>query len=170
MNAPINTSLYVLAGEYLALSNKLMDSELDPQTIADTLESAAGDLEVKATNVVMFSRNLRASAASIEEAAKQMMERAKALKNKADGIDGYVKDNMQRTGINKIECPYFAISLQKNPPSVIVDDMALIPADYMVTPTLPPPAPDKALIKKAIGEGHTVPGCHLEQGERLVIK
>jgi hypothetical protein len=166
----MNTSLYVLAGEYQALANKLMDSDFDEQTIADTLEGAAGELEVKATNVAMFVRNLEASAEQIKLAEKAMAERRKSIENKAESIKRYLKDNMQRTGITKIECPYFALSIKKNPPSVIIDDPAAIPTKFMVTPPAPPPAPDKAAIKSALQAGEVVEGAHIEQGERLEIK
>ncbi len=166
----MDTSLYILSGEYLALANKLMDSELDDLTITDTLEGAAGDLEVKATNIAMFVRNLEASAEQIKAAEKQMEERRKAIEHKAESIREYLKTNMQRTGISKIECPYFALTLKKNPPSVVIDDASLLPADYLVTPPPPPPAPDKKLIAQSIKDGNEVPGAHLEHGERLEIK
>lgn len=170
MNAPMTTSLYVLTGEYLALTNKLMDSDLDDQTIADTLEGASGDFETKATNVACFIRNLEASAEQIKAAEKQMADRRKAIENKAEGVRRYLKDNMQRCGITKIECSYFALSLKKNPPSVVIDDASLIPSDYMAIPAPPPPSPDKKLIAQAIKDGYAVPGAHLEQAERLEIK
>lgn len=166
----MNTSLYVIASEYQALANKLMDSDFDEQTIADTLEGAAGELEVKATNVAMFVRNLEASAEQIKLAEKQMADRRKAIEAKAESIKRYLKDNMQRTGITKIECPYFAIGIKKNPPSVVIDDATAIPGEFMVTPPPPPPQPNKALIKKAIQDGIEVAGAHLSQSERLEIK
>jgi hypothetical protein len=166
----MNTSLYVLTGEYLALSNKLMESDLDEQTIRDTLEGAAGELEEKCTNVAMFVRNLEASAEQIKQARQQMDARCKAIESKADSIKRYLKDNMTRCGITKIESPYFALTIKKNPPSVVIDDANAIPPDYMVTPPAPPPAPDKKLIAQAIKDGYIVAGAHLEQAERLEIK
>ena len=54
-------TLYTIADQYLQDLQKLQDMDLDEQTFADTLESLSGDLEVKATNVAMFVRNLEAS-------------------------------------------------------------------------------------------------------------
>ena len=166
----MNTSLYVLASEYQAAASRLLESDFDEQTIADTLEALSGDLEVKATNVAMLIRNLESTAVQIKDAEKQMADRRKAIESKAESIKRYLFDNMKRTGISKIESPYFALTIKKNPPSVVIDDANAIPADYMVTPPPPPPAPDKALIKKAIADGCEVPGAHIEQGERLEIK
>jgi hypothetical protein len=166
----MNQSLYVIANEYQAMVERLMNSDLDEQTIADTIEGASGELELKVTNVAMFIRNLEASAEQIKLAEKAMADRRKALENKADSVKRYLFDNMKRTGITKIDSPYFALTIKKNPPSVIIDDVALIPNEYKVFLPPPPPTPDKAAIKAALQEGKTVEGAHIEQGERLEIK
>jgi hypothetical protein len=166
----MNTSLYVLASEYHASASKLLESDFDEQTIADTLEGLSGELEFKATNVAMLVRNLEASAEQIKIAEKSMADRRKAIESKAESIKRYLKDNMQRSGITKIESPYFALTIKKNPPSVIIDDATAIPAKFMVTPPAPPPSPDKTAIKAALQAGELVDGAHIEQGERLEIK
>lgn len=166
----MNTSLYVLADEYREAAERLADMDLDDQTIADTLEGLAGALEVKATNVAMFVRNLEATAETIKEAEAKMAARRKALENRAARVRDYLKMNMERTGIKKIECPYFKIAIRENPAAVVIDAASQIPDDYMKHPEPPPPSPDKALIAKAIKDGFDVPGCHLERGTRLEIR
>lgn len=166
----MNQSLYVIANEYHAMVERLMDSELDEQTIKDTLEGASGELEVKATNVAMFIRNLESSAEQIKLAEKAMAERRKALENKADSVKRYLFDNMKRVGVTKIESPYFALTIKKNPPSVIIDDESLIDDGFKRMPEPLPLIVDKALIKQAIENGLTVEGAHIEQKERLEIK
>ena len=111
-----NLTLYTIADQYLQDVQKLMDMDIeDQQTFEDTLESLTGDLEVKATNVAMFLRNLEASADAIKVAEKAMADRRKSLEAKADRMRQYLLDNMLRTGISKIDCPYFALSIRKNP-------------------------------------------------------
>ena len=166
----MNTSLYVLADEYLIAAEKMADLDLDEQTIADTLEGLAGTLEVKATNVAMFIRNLEAGAESIKQAEEKMSARRKFIENRANRIRAYLKENMLRTGITKIECPYFKLAIRDNPPSVVVDAPELVPKDYLRQPEPPPPVPDKKLIAQAIKDGFDVPGAHLERGNRLEIK
>ena len=164
------TSLYELSAEYQAIQNKLLDSDFDEQTIADTLEGAAGELEVKAVNVAMFIRNLEASADAIKEAEKQMADRRKTLEKKADAIKTYLKNNMQACGITKIESPYFALTLKKNPPAVVIDNAGQVPSNLYVYPEAPEPFPDKKAIAELLKAGEVVNGAHLEQGERLEIK
>ena len=144
--------------------------DLDEQTFADTLESLSGDLEVKATNVAMFVRNLEASAESIKAAEKQMAERRKAIESKAERIRNYLKDNMARTGITKIDCPYFALSLRNSPPAVEVINADEIPAQYFDIPEPPAPVLNKNRLKDDLKNGVIVEGARLTQGSYLQIK
>lgn len=164
------TSLYIIAKEYQAMVERLENSELDAQTIADTIEGASGELEVKATNVAMYIRNLEASADAIKQAEKAMAERRKAIESKAESIKRYLFDNMKRVGVTKIESPYFALTIKKNPPKLVIDDAGLIPGELYIYPPAPEPYPDNERIKNMLKNGETVEGAHLEQGERLEIK
>jgi hypothetical protein len=164
------TSLYILANEYKAIEQKLNDSDVDEQTVKDTLEGLSGELETKGVNVAYVIRNMESSAEQIKQAEKAMADRRKALESRAEQLKRYLKDNMERTGITKIECPHFSIAIKHNPPAVVIDDAAAIPGDYMVTPPAPPPAPDKKLIAQAIKDGVDVPGCRLVSGTRIDIK
>lgn len=165
----MNTSLYELSAQYRIALDTLTDMGVDDQTIADTLEGLEGALEVKAQNVAMFVRNLESTAEAIKKAESDMAARRKALEKRADGIKGYILANMQRAGITKIECPFFQLAIRKNPASVVIDNAAEIPGEFMRQPEPPPPSPDKKAIAEAIKGGAHVPGAHLEQSERLHI-
>ena len=164
------TSLYEIATQYQADVRKLEELDLDDQTFLDTLESLSGDLEVKASNVAMFARNLEATAGAIKQAEAQMYERRKKLEDKAQRIYAYLLSNMQACGISKIESPYFAISVKKNPESVVVDFEGSIPDEFFTQPAPPPPKLDKAKLKEAIKSGLQIEGVHLESKYRLDIK
>lgn len=163
-------TLYTISDQYLQDLQKLQDMDLDEQTFADTLESLSGDLEVKATNVAMFVRNLEATAESIKAAEKQMAERRKAIEAKAERIRNYLKDNMARTGITKIDCPYFALSLRNSPPAVEVINVYDIPAQYFDIPEPPAPVLNKNRLKDDLKNGVIVEGARLTQGSYLQIK
>lgn len=162
-------ALFELAAEFRALADKLNDAELDSQTIADTLDGASGDLEEKIINTAKYYRNIDADADKIEEAAKQMMARAKTLRTHAGNIKQYLQSNMERAGLQKVPSPWFVITLAQNPESVTVDDESAIPRDYFKE--IPASYQlDKTLVKQAIKDGHEVPGAHLSRGTSLRIK
>lgn len=163
-------ALFQLADLYLADLNKLADLDLDEQTVADTLEGLSGELEVKATNVAAFARNLEASAEAIKGAEEQMAKRRKAIERRAESLKSYLKANMERTGILKIEGPHFALAIKKNPPAVHVEAQELVPNEFFNQPPPPAPVMDKKRISDALKAGRDVPGCRLDQGTRLDIK
>lgn len=162
--------LYVLADEYLQSAAKLSDLDLPEEVIIDTLSSLTGDLEAKATNVAAFVKNLESLAEQIKQAEASMAARRKAIEQRADNVREYLLSNMLRTGISKIESPYFKIALRNNPPSVVVDDPTLIPAKYMRQAEAPPPAPDKREISEALKFGEIVPGARLVTKQSVTIK
>jgi len=168
-----NLTLYQISAEYRAAADMLAELDLDEQTVADTLESINGDLTVKSQNVAFVIRNIEASAEQIGVAIEHMQARAQALTKRADRIREYLLQNMLMAGVQKIECPYFKLSVRDNPPKVIVDDEKQIPMAYMTDPAPPPPPPpkpDKKLIAAALKDGFDVPGCRLERGKRIEIK
>jgi chromosome segregation ATPase len=166
------STLYQLTGERLALQTKLQEMNLDEDTIHDTLEGEALAIEAKIESYGFVIKNLRAPVIAIDDEIKRLQERKKAFDRQADRVEAWLKDNMVKCGIKKLECPAFTIAIQDNPPSVFVDDEAKIPKEYMrqAIPKIPPPEPDKVAIAKAIKEGKEVAGCHLNQTQRLVIK
>lgn len=168
----MNTALklYEIVDKYKALEALESSDDLPAEVIRDTLEALDGEVREKATNVALFVRNLDTMADSIDDAAKQMQARAARLRKRGESLREYLKFNMLSSGITKIESPFFTLTLKKNPGSVVIDDESKVPAQFMVTPPAPPPRADKKAIAAAIKAGEDVPGCRLEQGERLDIK
>jgi hypothetical protein len=163
-------TLFEIAKEYRHITDVLMDSGADEQTLTDTLEGERWPLELKAQNYGFVIRNLQATAASIKEAEKLMADRRKSIENRAAALLERLKTGMEIAGVSKLECPYFAVSIKNNPPSVEVFEPGLVPAEFMKQPEPPPPAPDKTAIKEAIKSGKEVPGAMMVQGRRIEIK
>jgi len=165
----MSQSLYEIAAAYRADAARLQDIDLPAEVVTDTLDAMSGELEVKAQSVVMYARNLQATAAAIKEAEEQMAKRRKAIESRAKHLLEYVQGCMETAEVQRIECPHFRLAIQSKPPSVDVYEPGLLPMEYMRTPEAPPPAPDKAAIAAAIKAGKEVPGARLVQGTRLAI-
>jgi hypothetical protein len=164
------TALYLLSHEYREAADKLADLDLPDDVVFDTLDGMVGDLQAKATSTACVIRNMQALAASIKEAEAAMAARRKALEARAERVTKYLLDCMQLAGVQKIECPHFALAVRQNPPSVAIHEPGLIPAEFMRQPEPPPPAPDKKAIAEAIKAGRDVSGAHLVRGHRLEIR
>jgi hypothetical protein len=163
------TALYLIAAEYRTAAEQLANLDLDPQTVADTLDSMSGDLEVKAQAVAAMVRSIEADAAAIKQWASDANDRAKAVQARADSLREYLSTNMQACGITKIEGPGITVSFRKSS-AVVIDEPGLIPAGYMRQPEPPPPVADKKAIADALKLGLTVPGAHVETRQNLQIK
>lgn len=166
-------TLFQIAAEYRHITDVLMDSDADAQTITDTLEGEAWPLELKAQNYGFVIRNLESTAAAIKEAEKQMAERRKTIEKRVADLKEFLKTGLEIARVTKLDTPHFALTIKKNPPSVDVWDERQIPAQYLRTPEPPPPpepAPDKKLIAEALKAGIEVPGAQLAQGTRLEIR
>lgn len=165
MNAP----LYLLAADYREAAGKLMDLGLDDKTVADTLESLSGELEVKAQSVAHVVRSIEASAAAMLQWAREAQDRARAAQARADHLRDYLSAALLGCGIQRVEGPGIALSFRKSS-AVVIDEPALLPAQYLRQPEPPPPAPDKRALGDALKNGADVPGAHLESRLNLQIK
>jgi hypothetical protein len=166
----MNLALYQISDAYLADVRKLEELDLDEQTFLDTLESLSGDLEAKATATAMFVKNLEANAEAIKQAEKAMAERRRTQESKADRIRQYLLENMLKTGISKIDCPYFVMSVRKNPPAVDVLMADQIPDEYFDIPEPLPPVLNKKRLAEDLKAGVVIEGARLTQGNSLQIK
>lgn len=168
------TALYVLTNDYLKLAETLADGDFDAQTIADTIEASgiSDELAVKAQGIEFVARAAEQHHPVID-AEIARLQALKASRDKvAAGLRCYLKNNMERAGIDKIECPLFKLTIKKNPPAVELIDLVSLPAEFWRTPEPKPPvaAPDKALIKAALQRGEKVTGAQLAQSTRLDVK
>lgn len=163
------TSLYEISLAYREDAQRLADLDMPEDVVIDTLDAMAGELEVKAQNVVFFAKDLQATAAAIKQAEDAMAARRKAIENRAKHLLSYVQGCMETAQVQKIECPHFRLTIAKSPPAVDVYEPGLIPSEYMRQPETPPAVVDKKAIADAIKGGAEIPGARLTQGTRLSI-
>lgn len=167
MNLP---ALYTLVDDYLLAYQKMQDADLPEEVIRDTLEGLQYPIEEKTTAIASMVRNMESFADQIDTAVDQMKARSTSARNRAERIKAYAKESMERAGISKIECPYFRVAIRKNPPKVLIDESAVIPAKYLTTPPPPEPKPNRTALKQAIEAGEAIEGVSVVQDTRLEIK
>ncbi|MFZ7174849.1 siphovirus Gp157 family protein [[Pasteurella] aerogenes] len=95
----------------------------------------------------------------------------KARQNRIDEIKNYLKFNMQKTGIYKIECPLFKISYSERAQNAVEIDEKLfmdnnINEDFVNVKI----TPNKTAIKDALKRGENVIGAKLVDSQVLTIK
>ena len=164
-------SLYQLTGDWLALAEKLSDMDLDPQTIADTIEGSEVQmaLEEKVQGYEMVARTMEAPRSFIQAEIKRLQGLDKAIELRAKALRERVQDTMTAMGVQKIACPLFEVRIQKNPAALDLYDERMVPAEFWHTPE-PVADLDKAALKAALKEGREVQGARMTQSESLRIK
>jgi len=163
-------TLFEVAREYREQADQLYDMELDDQTLSDTLESISGDVELKATNIGFVIKNLEGLVSSMRAAEADMAARRKAAEARIERVKHYLLDGLMLAGIKKVTGPAFSVTVRDNPPSVVIDEQGLIPAEYWRQPEPPPPAVDKLKLKEVLKSGVEIPGAHLSTTKRIEIK
>ena len=108
--------------------------------ITKALIDFQGEFNDKVISLGMIYRNYLADAelceseSNIHEAeVKRLTDKAKTIKNKAEGLRLYVEREMSILGIDGIKAPTFAIKFHKLPPVVIIENQSILPKEYIRT-------------------------------------
>lgn len=157
--------LYEITQDYAQLLD--MADSMDETLFSDTLSAIEEVLEDKVENIGKMIRCLEADAEAIKAEEKRLADKRKSIENKISSIKSYVQHELEVAGLNKVKRPTITISIQANPPSVLVKDESLIPSHYMI-----PVAPklDKKAVLSFLKEGGEVPGCEITQSRSVRIK
>ena len=161
------TKLHEIAAEYREVA-ALADSDDEgmAQAVLDTLEAVGGEFEQKAQTLVRITLNRDSDIAALEAEIKRLEDRKRVIVSQQQSFKDYLRRNMEATGITKISCPLFSITLAKGRESVVVDDENSIPDDLMRVKT--EIAPDKTAIAAKLKAGEEVPGARLERGQSSI--
>jgi hypothetical protein len=161
--------LYELTQNYNGLLEKLYDSDIDEQTIIDTLDSIENAIEVKASGIAKINAIIENDITGIDNEIKRLQSMKKTMENRQKRLLDYMFAQLKVLGKETIKADLFTVSIHKNPPKLIIDHPGDIPASFL---TIIPQSYqiNNAEVKKALAAGESVPGAHIEQGEHLSIK
>lgn len=159
--------LYEIAAQYREALEALQDAAYGEQSIKDTLEGLQGELSQKVEAVAAVVLNIEARAKAMERAAKNMQERCRAEKARAEAARKYLKETLDSVGMTSLHTPQFDLKIKRNPPALEVVDDSIIPPQFWVTPE---PELDTGALKEALKNGEDIKGARLTQATRLEIK
>lgn len=157
--------LYELSDAYRLVGRRIEDAEGD-ESGDDILFKAALDsiedaIEGKAQAIIIMAKEWKLEAEGLKEEEERLAKRRKTLENRADGIRKYLLGQLLLAGIKKLKTKLFTVSVNPAKDSVIVDDVELLPPQFVRTKK----EPEKALIKAALEEGQVLAGVRLETGQ-----
>lgn len=153
-------SLYKITDKFIGLMNRAEAGELTEEEYNQLGEELAIELQNKGTNIVGYALNEESLIDAIDIQIKRLQEFKKLKQNNLDRFKEYVKDNMERIGITKMDTELGTLSIAKNPMSVEIVNEDEIPKEFkqeIVTEKI-----DKTAIKKHFKEtGEMIPGTNI---------
>lgn len=163
-------SMYELTEHYTALLSMANDPEIDPEAIADTLESLSGDIEEKAENTAKVLCEMKSQIVAIDAEMNRLSERKHRLVNSYDSLIARLEGMMRACEKKKIETPLFTIRIQKNggQPKLIwdTDDVSKLPKEFVETLQ----KPSNRVMREYLKEHGESEFAHFEdRGESLRI-
>ena len=164
-----NLSLYNITNSFITLFEKAENERLTQEEIQEQGNELALALKNKSTSIIGYVRNLDLTSEAIKNEIDRLTIMKKAIDNKNTKFKEYVKENMERLDLPKIDTELGTLSIAKNPASVEIFDETLISDEYKkekVTVSI-----DKTSIKNALKAGKDVQGARLvEDKTSLRIK
>lgn len=156
-------NIYELTQSYQQIMEMIEEGQ---EGLEDTLESLNDAIEDKAVGYAKVMRNLEAQASAIKEEEKRLSERRKSLENNVKRMKESLQENMIHNDMKKIKTDLFTFNIQKNPPSLNIENEELIPKRFYEEQL--PKLNRKELLKEL--KESDIPGVEIKQGESLRIR
>ena len=157
----MTTHLYEISDNFLTTVDAIMENGGE---LTEELEKRFDEGQLafkdKAANIIRYELGLDGDVETVKKEIARLQTRLRSIENRKEWMRGYLKRNMEATGITQIKHPMLpTIFIAKSPASVeIVDEMAL-PAEYVETATMM--RVDKKAILVALKAGKEVSGAIL---------
>lgn len=159
------SKLYDIANDYA----KLMDSGLEPDMIADTIEGIDGELVDKVEQLLAICKNEQLYAETLRNESKSLQERASVVENKISSIKEYIARSLETAGKKSIRAGLHQVTVRVPSRQVDITDASILPIEFVEYETVV--KPDKLAIKHQLDAGIAVPGAQIKLGKpSLIIK
>ena len=153
-------TLYNITNKFVELMNKAQEGELTEQEYNELGEELAKELQNKSFNIIGYIRNSELLIEAMKAEEKRIADLRKGGENRIDKFKQYVKENMERLGLDKIQTELGTLSISKNPMSVEIENEEEIPEQFkqeVVTTKI-----DKTAIKNHFKQtGEIIPGAKI---------
>lgn len=123
-------TLYNITNDFVDLMDKTQEGTITEEEYNKLGEELALELQKKSGNIVGYIQDRNALIDAIDLQIKRLQDYKKSEQNKVDKFKEYVKQNMERLNILKIETDTGTLSIAKSPISVEIVDEEKIPDKY----------------------------------------
>ena len=162
----MGNSIYNIDSAFQSIVNMHANGDLTDEQFKEALVALEENKVEKCGNAICYLNMLKHGIEDMKAEEKRIATMRKALESRAKNLESAFAYVLKNMGDKEVITKYGVMKVRKNPPSVVIDDIAKIPTQYQkqkIEVTI-----DKTAIKKAIQSGEKVDGAHIEQGEKLV--
>ena len=152
-------SLYDIDNAILAL----IDPDTGEITDFEAFEQLQLDREQKLENAALLIKNCEADIAAYKAEQAEFDKKIERTKRTLESVKRSLSQalNGEKFKTSKVSCSW------RNPPSVEIEDVTLLPAEFLRTKA---PEPNKEAIKKALKAGFEVCGAKLVTKQSMNVK
>ena len=161
-------TLYEMEERFIDLEDLLTDPDADQKAVKEELNKIQGEILDKLGGYLKMRGNLLSDIQELNSEIVRLNDRRKMIESRIEGIENALLAAMQLTGKDKLETSLYTVKRKLAPPSVVIDDEALVPKEFWkekITRTL-----DKKSLKTdpdvANGKAEY---AHLEKKETISI-
>jgi len=158
--------IYKIGSAFENVVNMHANGDLTDEQLKEALVALEESKVEKCGNAICYLNMLKHGIEDMKAEEKRIATMRKSLESRAKNLESAFAYVLKNMGDSEVITKYGVMKVRKNPPSVVIDDIAKIPTQYQkqkIEVTI-----DKAAIKKAIQNGEKVDGAHIEQNEKLV--
>lgn len=155
-----NLSLYNITNKFVELMDKAQEGELTEEEYNELGNELALELKNKSSNIIGYIKNSESLLEAMKAEEKRLSDIRKQGEKKLDKFYKYVKENMERLGLQEIPTELGKLKITKNPMSIEIENEDEIPTEFKkeITTT----QIDKTAIKNHFkNTGEIIPGIRI---------
>ena len=147
---------------------QVQEKDLDPETLADTLESLELPRNEKLDNVATWIEENNMKLQWLKEKKHQLSDVETSIKNQNERLQEFLTHAIDDSGQKEIQTENHILKPRNYKDSVIVEATEKLPIDYIVCSEVV--KPNKKLIYEDLKKGKSIKGAHLKSNRKTVIK
>lgn len=155
-----NISLYNITNKFVEIMDKAQEGELTEEEYNELGNELALELQNKSSNIIGYIKNSESLLEAMKIEEKRLADIRKIGEKKLDKFYKYVKENMERLGLEEIPTELGKLKIIKNPMSIEIENEDEIPSEFkkeIITTQV-----DKTAIKNHFKDtGEIIPGIRI---------
>lgn len=125
-----NISLYNITNKFVEIMDKAQEGELTEEEYNELGNELALELKNKSSNIIGYIKNSESLLEAMKTEEKRLADIRKLGEKKLDKFYKYVKENMERLGLEEIPTELGKLKITKNPMSIEIENEDEIPSEF----------------------------------------